>query len=70
MCERCGELKRKVRSLQDENLVLRQRVQVLNLTIDTLKADGQDMHFFTSEQVAGLLQSQLSQSRTISNPAG
>ncbi len=56
MCERCGELRREVRTLRDENLVLRQRVQVLNLTIDTLKADGQDMRFFTSEQVAGLLQ--------------
>lgn len=56
MCERCSELRREVRTLRDENLVLRQRVQVLNLTIDTLKADGQDLRFFTSEQVAGLLQ--------------
>ena len=39
-----------------ENLVLQQRVQVLTLTIDTLKAEGQETRFFTSEQVAGFLQ--------------
>jgi len=50
------ELRREVRVLREENAVLRQRVQVLNLTIDTLKAEGQETRFFTSEQVAGFLQ--------------
>lgn len=56
MCEHCAELRRELRKLQNENHVLTQRVQVLTLTIDTLKAEKQDMRFFTSEQVAGLLQ--------------
>lgn len=56
MCEHCAELRRELRKLQSENHVLNQRVQVLNLTIDTLKAEGQDLRFFTSEQIAGLLQ--------------
>ena len=50
------ELRREVRVLREENAVLRQRVQVLTLTIDTLKAEGQETRFFTSEQVAGFLQ--------------
>ena len=40
MCERCREILRQLRTLRDENLVLQQRVQVLTLTIDTLKAEG------------------------------
>lgn len=50
------DLRRELRALREENTTLRQRVQVLNLTIDTLKAEGQETRFFTTEQVAGLLQ--------------
>ena len=50
------ELRREVRVLRNENVVLRQRIGVLELTIDTLKAERQETRFFTSEQVAGFLQ--------------
>lgn len=50
------ELRREVRVLRNENAVLRRRIGVLELTIDTLKAEGQETRFFTSEQVAGFLQ--------------
>nr|DAN31831.1 MAG TPA: helix-turn-helix domain protein [Caudoviricetes sp.] len=50
------ELRREVRVLRNENAVLRRRIGVLELTIDTLKAERQETRFFTSEQVAGFLQ--------------
>lgn len=49
-------LRREIWALREENTTLRQRVQVLTLTIDTLKAERQETRFFTTEQVAEFLQ--------------
>lgn len=50
------ELRNELRKARDEAAVLRRRVGVLELTIDTMKAEGQDLRFFTTEQVAKMLQ--------------
>jgi len=55
MCSSCKEKEYEIDKLRAENLVLSQRIGVMTIQLDTLRAGDQSMKFFTVEEVADYL---------------